>query len=111
MKSVWHIVIVALFSSWHCIASQPRACVGSVPVGSFRLSLEPAQGGSPLPLRSVNVVRTGQKLKYEPLQLAHDIKEKAKIAVLLVPAFLEVHEALESVNEAINRLVLVPQGF
>jgi len=62
------------------------ACAGSLHVGSFRLLVEPATGGTPLPLHDVNMIQAGQKLRYEPVHLAPAIKDKARIALLLVPA-------------------------
>jgi len=62
------------------------ACSGSLHVGSFRLLIEPAAGGAPLALHDVNMIQPGQKLRYEPVHLAPAIKDKAKIALLLVPA-------------------------
>jgi hypothetical protein len=50
------------------------------------LLVEPAKSGPPLPLQSVNIIQPGAKLKYEPLHLAPAIRDKAKVAVLLVPA-------------------------
>ncbi len=46
----------------------------------------PAKGGTPLPLTQVNVVDAGQKLKYEPLHIPPAIRDKAKIALILVAA-------------------------
>jgi hypothetical protein len=67
-------------------AAAPRACLGSLPLGAFRLSVEPAKSGPPLPVRTVNSIRAGEKLKYEPVRFPSDTKEKAQVAVVLVPA-------------------------
>ena len=45
-----------------------------------------AWGGPPLPVRSVNVLRKGYRLQYQPLRLAEETKDKAQIAVVLTPA-------------------------
>jgi len=60
-------------------------CAGTLNVGSFRLLVTPASGGTPLPLHDVNILEPGEKLKYEPVHIAPAIKDKAKIALLLVP--------------------------
>ena len=44
----------------------PRGCMGNLQVGSFRLTVRP---GPALPVRSLNTVRAGQILRYEPVQL------------------------------------------
>ena len=66
-------------------AASPRACVGSLPVGSFRLTVAPAKGGPPLAVRTVNAIRAGQKLKYAPVRLPPETKDRAQIAIVLAP--------------------------
>jgi len=39
-----------------------------------------------LPLSSVNLIRPGDRLKYEPIHIPNPIKDKAQIAILIVPA-------------------------
>jgi hypothetical protein len=48
--------------------------------------LQPEGKGPALPLSSVNLIRPGEKLKYEPIHIPIPIKDKAQIAILLVPA-------------------------
>ena len=61
-------------------------CAGSLNVCRFRLLIEPAKGGTPLPLQDINVVESGEKVKYEPLHLPPAIRDRAKIALLVVAA-------------------------
>jgi hypothetical protein len=87
-RRVWFLVALLSIAAGAAAAwglSTP-ACAGTLNVGSFRLLVEPAKGGPPLPVQSVNILQPGEKLKYEPLHLAPAIKNKARIAVLLVPA-------------------------
>ena len=61
-------------------------CLGGESISTFRLLLQP-EGKSPaLPLSSVNIIERGAKLKYEPIHVPGPIKDKAQIAILLVPA-------------------------
>ena len=48
--------------------------------------VQPAKGGTPLPLQDINIVEAGEKLKYEPLHIPPAIRDKAKIAILVVAA-------------------------
>ena len=48
--------------------------------------LQPEGKGPALPLSSVNLIRPGDRLKYEPIHIPNPIKDKAQIAILLVPA-------------------------
>jgi hypothetical protein len=59
-------------------------CAGTLNVCRFRVSVEPAKGGAPLPLQSMNIVEAGEKVKYEPLHLPPAIRDRAKIALLVV---------------------------
>jgi len=61
-------------------------CAGGVPVSSFRLLVEPPKGGPAIPVTSVNVIRPGDKLRYEPTHLPVSAKHKGKIALMLIPA-------------------------
>ena len=63
----------------------PPACLGNAPVGSFRLLVESAKGGPAIPVNRINMILPGEKLKYEPVSLPAPIKEKARIAIVLVP--------------------------
>ncbi|HEX5482279.1 MAG TPA: hypothetical protein VFZ08_06605 [Terriglobia bacterium] len=69
------------------VALRPCAGAGnSLPVGTFRLMVVSPKGGAPLPLNSINVIQPGDKLKYEPVKIAPAIKDKARIALVLLPA-------------------------
>jgi len=83
----WVLLIFWLLTGWVCPswAANARSCPGGVAVITFKLLVQPADSGAPLPLTSVNVIKPGQKLRYEPVHLASGMKEKAKVAVVLVP--------------------------
>ena len=80
------IVRLSLLVCLTCLplAAVPQGCVGNLPVGSFRLSVQPERGAA-LPVREVNMLRSGQKIVYEPVQLPEDAKEDGEIAVLVAP--------------------------
>ena len=40
----------------------------------------------PLPVQNINILEPGDKLKYEPLHIPAAIRERAKIAILVVAA-------------------------
>ncbi len=77
---------LALSCSLYGVAASPRACPGGTPVNSFRILVEPAGVGSPLPLIRINVVEPGQKLKYEPVHGTVVPGPKSKVALVLIPA-------------------------
>lgn len=85
LSLVIRLLLLVSLLSLPAISAPSRACPGSLPVGSFRLRVEPANGGPPLPIRGVNALRKGQKLRYEPVKLPQDTEEKAQVAVVLVP--------------------------
>ena len=59
-------------------------CAGSLNVCRFRVMIQPAKGGTPLPLQEINIVDAGEKVKYEPLHIPPAIRDRAKIALLVV---------------------------
>jgi hypothetical protein len=68
-------------------AAAPRACLASVPLGSFQLTVQPQGKGEPRSAREINIVQKGQKLVYSPLEPpAEPDSKKARISLVLVPA-------------------------
>jgi len=59
-------------------------CAGTMNVCRFRLLVQSAKGGTPLPLQDINILESGEKVKYEPLHVPPAIRDKAKIALILV---------------------------
>jgi hypothetical protein len=59
-------------------------CAGSLNVCRFRLLVEPAKSGPLLPVQEINIIDAGEKLKYEPLHLPPAIRDRAKVALVLV---------------------------
>lgn len=93
MRNLYCLMMLAAISVSQCFAAAVHACPAGTPVNSFRFLLEPAHGGPALPVSSVNQVKPGEKLKYEPLKkVSQKKKKKARIAVLLVPASGSSHE-------------------
>lgn len=117
-------VIALLAYAGQCQASAPRACVGSVPVGTFRFTVQPEQGGASRPVRLVNALLPGYKLRYEPIKLPASTEKKARVAVALVPVenteeivVLEPKPALEPAEwnvpqrASVVAVVFGPQGL
>jgi len=90
LRNIYSLIVLFAISVLPGLAAVSNACPAGTPVETFRFLLEPAHGGPPLPVSSVNEIEAGEKLKYEPLKAARNAKSKAKskakIAVLLVPA-------------------------
>jgi hypothetical protein len=55
----------------------------------------PIKGGPALPLNAVNIVGPDDKLRYEPVKLPDDLKEKARVSVIIVPAADNTSKHLE----------------
>ncbi len=85
MKRLFYLFAIIALSPSKVFAVTLPACLGGVSVSTFRLLLEPEGKGPALPLSAVNVIRPGEKLKYEPIHVPEPIKDKAQIAILLVP--------------------------
>ncbi len=66
-------------------AAEPRACVASVPLGSFDVTVRPPVSDEPRPLRDVNAVQAGYVLAYRPGNIPKDMKKEGRVALILVP--------------------------
>ncbi|MCC6860465.1 MAG: hypothetical protein IT158_18000 [Bryobacterales bacterium] len=86
MKSVLGVAVLLAWASPHAPASAPRACVGSLPVGTFRITVTRADGGTARPIRLLNRLMPGYKLRYEPVKLPARTENGARVAVALMPA-------------------------
>ncbi|MGH9407634.1 MAG: hypothetical protein ACRD3D_17580 [Terriglobia bacterium] len=76
-------LLLASFASFGYV---PRPCVGgALPIATFRMLLAPAKGEGALVLSAVNIIRPGERLKYEPLLLPSAIRNGARVAVVLAP--------------------------
>ncbi|MGH9327194.1 MAG: hypothetical protein ACRD2B_11010 [Terriglobia bacterium] len=96
LKTLAYWVVIAAITASSCLAFVPPSCVGTtLPIGSIKLLVEPSKGGTPLPVTKVNMIQAGDKLKYEPVHLPPAIQDKAKIAIVLVPAAGEKHKSVE----------------
>jgi hypothetical protein len=62
-----------------------RACPAGVPVGTFTLTVHSQAATPALPMSTVNVIRAGDLIRYEPFGARFDGNKKARIAVILVP--------------------------
>jgi hypothetical protein len=70
-------------------AAVPRACTGSLTLGTFRVSVVPPKGGAPLPLKAVSRIPAGSRLVWEPASASpksKDKSDKAEVAGIVVPA-------------------------
>ena len=102
-----------------------QGCIGSVAVTSFRLSVSPAAGSAAtVPIRLLNNLPAGSRVRYQPLDLPADLKKDAKLTLVLVPkseggqiTVLEPRLAANStewqmpLDVRIVLLVFAPQGL
>lgn len=68
-----------------CFGGTSRPCPGGVAISAFKLLVEPEKG-VPIPVTAINMLLPKQRLRYEPVRLPSELKDKAKVAVVLVPA-------------------------
>jgi len=83
-----HVATVCLIlASSLTLRAQAAECVGSVAITTFRLSASPSSGGSPvwMPMRQINNLPAGYKVRYQPGAVPPDMSKDAAIALALVP--------------------------
>lgn len=64
----------------------PQACPAGKPVTAFKLLVQPAKDGEALPVRTVNIIKPGEELIYEPVPLYPKGEGGARVAILLAAA-------------------------
>lgn len=80
------ILLSVLFSAL-CLAAAdtPPGCIGSLPLGKFRLSVYRKDQSAGLSLKDVSSIPAGAKLVWEPMHLPAHFSNKSEIAVLVMP--------------------------
>ena len=77
-------LLVLVTSAGQAAGAALPPCAGTMNVCRFRLLVQSAKGGTPLPLQDINIIDAGEKVKYEPLHIPPAFRDKAKIALILV---------------------------
>lgn len=63
-----------------------QTCAGGVAVSTFRLTVAPpAAGGAQLPMRQVNNLPAGYRIRYQPRQLPPNLDRDARLTLVMVP--------------------------
>ncbi|HZP01112.1 MAG TPA: hypothetical protein VFD30_12530, partial [Terriglobia bacterium] len=99
MRSILCTFILMTLGAGSTLAAAVRPCLGSVPLGSFRLRVERPKADSSLLISEVNRILPGDKLRYEPVHLRPEIKDKARISLILVPSLDEPSKKLTVLEE------------
>ncbi|HWR52490.1 MAG TPA: hypothetical protein VN428_15365 [Bryobacteraceae bacterium] len=68
------------------VAAAPGACVASLPLGSFEVTVRPPMSDQPHALREVNVIERGYVIAYRPLEVPAEMQKEGRVALILVPA-------------------------
>jgi hypothetical protein len=104
-------------------AAAPLGCVGSVSLGTFRLTVNPGGKADPLPVKSLAAIPAGSKLIWDPVRLPPSTAKSAEVAAALLPVpdgefiLLEPHKAGQRAEWTVPKspgviaLVYGPQGL
>lgn len=66
------------------IAPLPPGCLGTTPLGKFRISIAVPWKGTPIPITEVNSIPTGARLIWDPVRLQPHFAKEGEIAALIV---------------------------
>jgi hypothetical protein len=67
-------------------AAEPKGCIASTPLGTFRLSVQRDHEKETRPIGSMNILQPGENLVYEPVTLPPDFRKSARVSLVLVPS-------------------------
>jgi hypothetical protein len=86
LRTLRQLISLFLLSAG-CItaADSPPGCIGSSPLGRFRVSVYRHDQSAGLALKSVSSIPAGAKLVWEPIHLPIRFSQKTEIAVLIMP--------------------------
>jgi hypothetical protein len=124
-RRVWRSIIPLVLWGAGLAPAASQDCVGSAPVTTFRLTVRPmGVGGVTVPIRRLNNMPAGAHIHYQPVDLPADLKNDAKLALVMVPkssggqlTVLEPRAAAGSTewtapfSPQIMVLVFAPQGL
>ncbi len=83
LASAVAVLIPLLLTARPALAA--RSCPSGVPIAKFAALVRPDNNGAPIALPTVNVVRAGDRLSYQPVGTLFAKDKKAKIAIIVVP--------------------------
>jgi hypothetical protein len=72
------LVFLAVLPLYPIQAAAPRGCVAGMSLGSFILEVVPNEKEEARPLAQVNLIRSGDKIRYRPVNLPASFKKSAK---------------------------------
>ncbi len=76
------ILLLAVTPLPRAAAETTNGCAGSAPVATFKLYAKP-DGFAPYPLREVNQLLPGMKIQYQPITIAGDDPDDARVTLIL----------------------------
>jgi hypothetical protein len=101
-----------------------NGCVASAPLGSFHLSVQAPGNAEPRSIQQINLIRPGDRFVYRPVRFPEDLKEKARVSLVLAPAggsgeikvfdpvpAAEAAEWVSPFRAGVACIVLGPQGL
>ncbi len=80
------VLLVLALLYCRALSAAGAGCAAGVAAGSFQLLVEPASGGEGIAIRRLNVLGSGCRLNYRPLELPADLDRDAKVTLVLIPS-------------------------
>lgn len=120
MNRLWLALLLSLAPASGAV---PRACTGSVSLGSFQLTVAPPSKGPPRAIKSVDAIPAGSHLVWDPVHLPPRSSTSAEVAAALLPTpkgdliFVEPRKAAKREEWVIPKspgvvaLIYGPQGL
>lgn len=122
-RFLWPLVLCALAAQAAETPATSPGCLGTVPLGKFRVSIAVPWKGAALPITDVNSIPTGARLVWDPVHLQPHFAQNGEIAALIITKtsgellVLDPHKAGERTEWDLPRganvvaLVLGPDGL
>jgi hypothetical protein len=79
------LLFLAVLPLYPIQAAAPRGCIASMSLGSFILEVVPNEKEKARPIAQVNLIRSGDKILYRPVNLPASFKKSAKVSLVQAP--------------------------
>jgi hypothetical protein len=86
MKRIWGLIVILSGVSAHAVTVKSRPCSGGVEAARLQVDVVRAAGGEARSLSRIKLLDKGSKVIYKPVSLPQELKNNAKVALIVGPA-------------------------
>ncbi|MBL8228891.1 MAG: hypothetical protein JNL98_10455 [Bryobacterales bacterium] len=86
MHRIWGLIVILSGISAHAVTVKSRPCSGGVEAARLQVDIVRPAGGEPRSLSRIKLLDKGSKVMYKPVGLPAELRNNAKVALIVGPA-------------------------